>query len=546
MTQTVPGRTKPSFHLLLLAIVFIAAGLGYVAVIWSGQLRGYSPSVAVAARNLFLFVPMGAAFLWLIRKQKYRGECTLFTVAVILFFFGSVMQYRLFSDPEYGARGADRARARQLKAQTVKLQNINTSYDNERKAFMFGRADLVPEKPSVEIPSRERGLDDLIVSVNTYIPLLALLAFAIAFIVFRNNRAIAWLQRHSLVIGLATLAPFALIVFVFSAEGKFLGQTTPWEPVKILFLVSFAGALTESYRRLGRTRWGLPPFRYIVPFAVIGAMPFVPFFALSDFGQMVVFLGVYFILYAIAVRKRAQIGYAIAIAVLLFGALYLVSSVTKGSGIPPRIYMRFHMWTNTWEPPASDTWWWARDYENYLRSQKMTVAPEDTDEVRQRNSEAWSDRVLQLSQGMVGVHKGGASGAGYGLGYPETVPISDSDFIYAAISEETGLLGALGVLGAVGVFVLAGASITLGAQDMFSKLLAAGFTAFVGLQALVNIGGVLRVLPMTGITLPFVSHGGWSLITSFGMLGVLLALSHRNSMSSVRTGNKFSDVAILQ
>jgi cell division protein FtsW (lipid II flippase) len=546
MTQTVPGRTKPSFHLLLLAIVFIAAGLGYVAVIWSGQLRGYSPSVAVAARNLFLFVPMGAAFLWLIRKQKYRGECTLFTVAVILFFFGSVMQYRLFSDPEFGARGADRARARQLKAQTVKLQNINTSYDNERKAFMFGRADLVPEKPSVEIPSRERGLDDLIVSVNTYIPLLALLAFAIAFIVFRNNRAIAWLQRHSLVIGLATLAPFALIVFVFSAEGKFLGQTTPWEPVKILFLVSFAGALTESYRRLGRTRWGLPPFRYIVPFAVIGAMPFVPFFALSDFGQMVVFLGVYFILYAIAVRKRAQIGYAIAIAVLLFGALYLVSSVTKGSGIPPRIYMRFHMWTNTWEPPASDTWWWARDYENYLRSQKMTVAPEDTDEVRQRNSEAWSDRVLQLSQGMVGVHKGGASGAGYGLGYPETVPISDSDFIYAAISEETGLLGALGVLGAVGVFVLAGASITLGAQDMFSKLLAAGFTAFVGLQALVNIGGVLRVLPMTGITLPFVSHGGWSLITSFGMLGVLLALSHRNSMSSVRTGNKFSDVAILQ
>jgi cell division protein FtsW (lipid II flippase) len=65
---------------------------------------------------------------------------------------------------------------------------------------------------------------------------------------------------------------------------------------------------------------------------------------------------------------------------------------------------------------------------------------------------------------------------------------------------------------------------------MFSKLLAAGMTAFIGFQAIVNIGGVVRLLPMTGITLPFVSHGGWSLITSFAMLGILLAFSHRNNV----------------
>jgi cell division protein FtsW (lipid II flippase) len=63
---------------------------------------------------------------------------------------------------------------------------------------------------------------------------------------------------------------------------------------------------------------------------------------------------------------------------------------------------------------------------------------------------------------------------------------------------------------------------------MFTKLLSAGVTAFIGFQAIVNVGGVLRLLPMTGITLPFVSHGGWSLITSFAMLGILLAFSHRN------------------
>jgi cell division protein FtsW (lipid II flippase) len=72
---------------------------------------------------------------------------------------------------------------------------------------------------------------------------------------------------------------------------------------------------------------------------------------------------------------------------------------------------------------------------------------------------------------------------------------------------------------------------------MFTKLLAAGLTGFVGFQAIVNIGGVLRLLPMTGITLPFVSHGGWSLITSFGMLGILLALSHRNALAGLSSAH---------
>ena len=137
--------------------------------------------------------------------------------------------------------------------------------------------------------------------------------------------------------------------------------------------------------------------------------------------------------------------------------------------------------------------------------------------------------MLQQSQGLFGINEGGVTGAGLGLGFPETVPISDSDFIYAALAEETGLAGGLPILIALIAFVIAGASISLAASDMFTKLLAAGMTAFIGFQAIVNIGGVLRLVPMTGITLPFVSHGGWSLITSFAMLGILLAFAHRNA-----------------
>ena len=152
-------------------------------------------------------------------------------------------------------------------------------------------------------------------------------------------------------------------------------------------------------------------------------------------------------------------------------------------------------------------------------------------EAKQRNNEAWADKVLQQSQGLFGINEGGATGEGLGLGFPETIPISDSDFIYAALAEETGLAGGLAILIALSAFVFAGTAISIAASDMFTKLVAAGLTAFVGFQAIVNIGGVMRMLPMTGITLPFVSHGGWSLITSFAMLGILLAFSHRNAVA---------------
>jgi cell division protein FtsW len=119
------------------------------------------------------------------------------------------------------------------------------------------------------------------------------------------------------------------------------------------------------------------------------------------------------------------------------------------------------------------------------------------------------------------------------LGFPEVIPIADSDYVYAAIAEEEGLIGGAIVFLCVIVFVIAGVRTSLDARDMFTKLCAAGLTAFMGFQALVNIGGIVRALPMTGITLPFVSHGGFSLITSFAMLGMLMAFSHRNARDQI-------------
>lgn len=525
------ARTRPSLHLVMLVIIFGVAVVGYVAVIWSGKIRGYEPGKIVAARDLALLVPIVGVFFWMTRKQRFRGEMIVLTAAIFLFAAGQLMQFRLFSDPEYGARGAARMKAREAKAQTVRLLNVETGYDAEKKAFLFGPGAAVPKAPETQrLPVYEYSLGDILTSVNTYIPIAALLAMAGCFRLFKSEKFLLWFQRHALIVGLATLIPFGLVVLI-SQEGKFLGQTTPWEGVKILFLLGFAGMLADTYRHLRRTRWGLPPARYFFPFLVIAAMPVLPFFALSDFGQMLVFFGVYVMLYVVAVRKKAQLVYAVALVAVIFVVFFGATRISTGFGVPGRVYFRFYQWLHTWEAPPPDTWWWKRDFDKYLQAKNLTLDPNDPQETRQRNSEAWADKVLQQSQGLFGINDGGVTGQGLGLGFPETVPISDSDFIYAAFAEETGLAGGLAILIALGAFVFAGSAISIAASDMFTKLLAAGLTAFVGFQAVVNIGGVLRLLPMTGITLPFVSHGGWSLITSFAMLGMLLAFSHRNAVA---------------
>ena len=511
-SRALPAAERPSVHLFVLAALAVLAAVAHLAIISAADLRGYSPSIAVAVRNVAFFVPILGMLLWLARSQGYRGTMVLFTSAILLFTAGLAMQYRLFNDPEYGARGAARRAAREAKAQTIRNLNIRTTYDEGKRVAMFGTTE-VPPPPATSLHADEYSVGDVLSSTNTYIPLLALVGFAVAFRFFRSDNFLLWLQRHTILIALVTLLPCAVVVLAFSDEGKFLGQTTPWEPVKIVFLVAFAAMLADTYRHLGRTRWGLPQARFALPFLVVAALPIIPFFALSDFGQMLVFFGVYATLYAIAVRSKVQLAYA------LLAALLFVPVLWAGVGVPGRVNLRFHLWLQTWEAPAENTEWWTPYLGRIRKEYGFQVSNED----------AWYDQSSQLAQGLFGISDGGVTGAGLALGYPEIVPVSDSDFIYAAIAEEMGLLGGLIVLLALLALVFSGIRVAIDARDMFTKLIAVGFTAFIGFQSLVNIGGVIRLLPMTGITLPFVSHGGWSLITSFVMLGILMAIAHRNA-----------------
>ncbi len=131
----------------------------------------------------------------------------------------------------------------------------------------------------------------------------------------------------------------------------------------------------------------------------------------------------------------------------------------------------------------------------------------------------------QIVQSEYAFGSGGVAGTGLGLGYPTHIPIVASDFIFAAFGEETGLLGTSAIVIAYLLLVGAGLRTAIMARSDFAKLLAAGLTVLIGFQAFFIMAGVVRLLPLTGVTLPFVAYGGSSLIANYVLVAVLMRIS---------------------
>jgi len=539
-------KNRASSHLFIIFLIVILEVAAYWAIHRAALLRGYETSVIGAVRDLFMFVPIITLLIGFSRALRYRGSWVLFTTAILLFAIGMLIQYRLYSDPEYNAR--NKAVARQQKMEALRTRYIIENYDPVKKQLMGlpptpAQAidiDQLPRRPS------NYSIGDALTSSYTWIPILSFFVFAAAFILCLRDGFLLWIQRNSFLIVLFTLLPLAAAV-VTSSAGKALGNMTPWEPSKIPFLLGFAGILTARYKDLAETYWGIPRARDIVPLLVMGMLPFVPFFALKDFGQMLIFSGAYTTLYLVAVRRWPQLllfvgSLLLVMSILVVGALPrnvqeqvpLLPTVSRPiqAMLPARIQQRFHLWLAGFDPPSPEVSWWKPEFEEALNENPRMKELAQQSPTMQKivNVDIWFDKLaFQPAQAIFGIASGKNTGRGFGLGFPEVIPIADSDYVYAAIAEEAGLAGGIVVILAVIIFVIAGVRTSLDARDMFTKLCAAGLTAFVGFQAFVNIGGILRALPMTGITLPFVSHGGFSLITSFAMLGMLMAFSHRNA-----------------
>jgi cell division protein FtsW (lipid II flippase) len=247
----------------------------------------------------------------------------------------------------------------------------------------------------------------------------------------------------------------------------------PSEPLKLLLVAYLAAYLAD------RLPINLRPFPLIYPTLLLSGIAILLLLFQRDLGTASIFIALYTtMIYLATGRKRAV---AISAAMLAFMGLagYYLVDIIRG---------RIDSWINPWNDPGG--------------------------------------RSYQIIQSILAIANGGLEGRGPGLGSPGLVPVAISDFIFAAIAEETGLIGTVGLLAVFGVILSRGLRIAIRAPDDFRRLLAAGVTAYLGIQALLIIGGNLRLLPLTGVTLPFISYGGSSLLTSFIALLILLLISN--------------------
>ena len=350
---------------------------------------------------------------------------------------------------------------------------------------MIYRIDQIPDPPA-------NGA--LTQSIWTLLGIVLLITLVF---VLRDYRV---LQRRTYTLGLAGLVllllPLAPVIGVeeFGAQiwirvAGFSFQ--PAEVAKIMLAAAFAGYLVDKRDVLTLAGWrvlglDLPRGRDLGPIALMWAASIVVLVVEKDLGTSLLFFGLFVMMLYVATERG---GWAV-VGTLMFiagaGAAYALAlaGVSQFRHILVRV--------DAWLDPFSDF-----------------------------------DANFQIIQAQYGFAWGGLLGRGLGEGRPGLTPLAKSDFIAGAIGEELGLTGLFAVVMLYGLIVARGLRIALASRDPFGKLLAAGLSFTFALQVFAIIGGVTRLLPLTGLTTPFMSQGGSSMIANWVIIGLLLIISHQ-------------------
>ncbi|MBA3791613.1 MAG: FtsW/RodA/SpoVE family cell cycle protein [Actinomycetota bacterium] len=296
---------------------------------------------------------------------------------------------------------------------------------------------------------------------------------------------------------LLVIAAFALILMTFSPLGYEVNGARLWvdlgpvnfqpsEFARIALTIFFAGYLADKREVMAatsRTFMGiqLPAIKYFGPVALVWAGSLGLLIFEKDLGSSLLFFAVPLLMLYVA---TGRIAYVILGSLLFaFGALFTYL-------LFDHVQVRVESWLDPWKDP--------------------------------------NGTGFQILQSIFNIADGGLIGTGLGAGFSQTIPEVHTDFIFSTIASELGLVGGTVVLLAFLTFTYRGTKIAMLAGDDGSKLLAFGLTATFALQTLVIIGGVTKAIPLTGITLPFVSYGGSSVVGSFILTGLLLVISERS------------------
>lgn len=263
----------------------------------------------------------------------------------------------------------------------------------------------------------------------------------------------------------------------------------PSEIAKVCFAVFFAGYLVvrrDSLALGGKKFLGLrlPRLADLGPIVIVWGLSLAVLIIQHDLGTSLLLFGLFVAMLYTATNQVAW---------LAIGAVLFVPGAWLASQLFSHVGARFDVWLNAFDQSIYD---------------------------RQFGG-SW-----QLVQGLFGMANGGLVGTGWGRGYPWLVSQANSDFIYASLAEEVGLTGVLVVLIIYLIFIERGMRVAIGVRDGFGKLLASGLAFAIALQVFVVVGGVTRLIPLTGLTLPFVAAGGSSLLANWIILAILLRISH--------------------
>ena len=324
-----------------------------------------------------------------------------------------------------------------------------------------------------------------------------LLALAVLLLI-RNHRV---LQRYSYI------AMFVGIVLLLLPMLPGIGQNIngaqlwihvgsfsfqPGELAKIALAVFFAGYLVtarDSLSLVGRKFLGMrfPRVRDLGPILVIWLAAMVVLVFQHDLGMALLFFGLFLVMIYVATGRLSWV---------ILGLALFIGGVLVASRLLGYVQARFESWLDAFNPKVYDA----------------------------------VGGSYQIVQGIFGFAHGGLIGTGWGQGSPGIVPLAESDYIIASLGEELGLAGLFAILALYLLFVSRGFRIGFVGQDDFGRLLGVGLSFVIALQVFIVLGGVTRVIPLTGLTTPFLAAGGSSLVANWIIVALLLRLS-----DSVRT-----------
>ncbi|CAN5682194.1 FtsW/RodA/SpoVE family cell cycle protein [soil metagenome] len=332
--------------------------------------------------------------------------------------------------------------------------------------------------------------------------LIGLGVFAAALVALRHDYRV--LESYRYLFGVA--AVFLLLLPSVPGLGERVNGVRLWidlgplrfqpgELAKICLILFLAGYLREKREVLAQGR-----LKDFGPLLAIWGAAMLVIVQTNDLGSALLNFGIFLAMLYVATGKALFVGAGLAL--FVGGAALLYNAID-------RVHERVTIWLEPWT------------------DERVFCALNGKLELRQNCAS------YQLVKSLYSIGNGGFGGTGLGEGTftstdgTQLIPALGTDFIYSAIAQELGLIGAAALLLCYMVFVARGMRIALQAQDGFSKLLAAGLTFGFALQTFVIVGGVLRLVPLTGITLPFVSYGGTSVVANFLLLAGLLLVSNR-------------------